>query len=386
MSVGVGSLIFWNEMVQQRSGEICMCFQRVFPALAAAAVGLFSASCDAALFEETVAVKIPRGVYGPRGMMGDFVVLKDGTLLMAYTQDGSIVAIKSPDQGKTWGQPLQLVATPQPPAKGMFCHPSLLRLPGGDLLLSYIYVYPAAPYYEHNYYRRSADDGKTWSEQFVMTPFPGVVEVHNDRLQLLSTGRILAAAARKAYDPSTNDHGGYVGMAFFSDDQGYSWQASKNTVDMHKEGVEVQECDAVELKDGRVMLFARSYSGHPVRAYSSDGGATWSKGEMIRNIIQPYAGFASVRRIPATGDLLFIWCGEKSDVAGASPRRSALTCAISRDEGKTFLHQRNIARDPDDDFGYQCIEFVGKDMVIIGYHAREGIRVARIGVDWFYGK
>lgn len=363
-----------------------MKLQTMLAAAMTIVLGTFSAALGAELFEETVVVRVPRGVFGPRGSMGDFVMLKDGTLLMAYTQDGAIVAMKSPDQGKTWGPPATMVASPQPPAKGVFCHPSLLRVPGGDLLLSYIYTYPTTPYYEHNYYRRSADDGKTWSEQYVMTPNPGVVEVHNDRLMTLSTGRILAAAACKAYDPSTNDHGGYVGMSFFSDDQGYSWQASKNTVDMHKEGVEVQEADAVELKDGRIMMFARSYSGHPVCAYSSDKGETWSKGELIKELVQPYAGFPTVRRIPSTGDLLFIWCGEKSDVDVQSPRRIALTCAISKDEGKTFLHQRNIARDPEDDFGYQCVEFVGNDLAIIGYHCRDGIRVARIGTDWFYGK
>ena len=38
----------------------------------------------------------------------------------------------------------------------------------------------------------------------------------------------------------------------------------------------------------------------------------------------------------------------------------SLMTAISQDEGKTFIHRRNIARDPEDDFGYQCIEFLGK--------------------------
>jgi sialidase-1 len=102
----------------------------------------------------------------------------------------------------------------------------------------------------------------------------------------------------------------------------------------------------------------------------------------------PYAGLPSVRRIPGTGDLLFVWISERS-VDRQDPkiaRRSALSTAISRDEGQTFLHQRNIARDPDDDFGYQCIKFLDKDLVVVGYHAREGLRVARIGVDWFYGK
>jgi sialidase-1 len=251
-------------------------------------------------------------------------------------------------------------------------------------MLSYIYgTYPTTPYFGQNYYRLSADEGKTWTDQFVATPYPGYVIAHNDRLMTLSTGRILLTAEYKAHMPSSEDHSGYVGMTFFSDDQGHSWQASKNTVDLYP--IEVQEADTVELKDGRLMMFARTYSGNPVRAYSTDGGDTWSKGEIMKEISTPYAGFPSVRRIPSTGDLLFIYCGEKSTTDG-STRRCALTCSISQDEGKTFIHQRNIARDPDDDFGYQCVEFVDKDLAIIGYHCRDGIRVARIGVDWFYEK
>ena len=67
-------------------------------------------------------------------------------------------------------------------------------------------------------------------------------------------------------------------------------------------------------------------------------------------------------------------------------RRCALTTAISRDEGRTFVNLRHIRRDPEDDFGYQCVEFIGTDLALVGYHARDGIHVARIGTDWFYGK
>jgi sialidase-1 len=337
---------------------------------------------EAPLCEHVEVVKTPRGPTGPRGMMGDLLLLKDGTLLMAFTQEGHIAAVTSPNQGRTWGQPSIMIPWPRPPAKGSFCHPSLLRLACGDVLLSYIYVCPATPYYEHNYYRRSADDGKTWTEPFVMTPYPGCVEVHNDRLLVLSTGRLLAPAAYKAHFPSSQDHGSYVGMAFFSDDQGYSWQASKNSVDMQP--VEVQEADAVELKDGRVMMFARSYSGHPVRAYSSDRGETWSPGELIQELDQPYAGFPTVRRIPATGDLVFFWCSASS--SGSPTRRTAIACAVSKDEGKSFAHRRSFVQDADGDFGYQCVEFVGNDLAIVGYHARDGLRVARIGIEWFYGQ
>ncbi|MEA1952205.1 MAG: hypothetical protein U9N87_12540, partial [Planctomycetota bacterium] len=47
--------------------------------------------------EDTLAVKVKKSLRGPRGMPGDFVQLKDGTLLMSYTKDGSIMGIKSKD-------------------------------------------------------------------------------------------------------------------------------------------------------------------------------------------------------------------------------------------------------------------------------------------------
>ena len=56
------------------------------------------------------------------------------------------------------------------------------------------------------------------------------------------------------------------------------------------------------------------------------------------------------------------------------------------DEGKTFINLRHIRRDPEDDFGYQCVEFIDKDLALVGYHARDGTHIARIGIDWFYEK
>jgi len=350
------------------------------------------AASGADLFESAHVVKWPQGAHGYRGAMGDFLPLKDGTLWMSYTQDGvGLMAVKSRDRGKTWGDSFMLLPMPKPPAKGWYAHPGFLRLANGEILFSYIYsTYPTTPYCGHNYCRRSADEGKTWTDPFIMTPYPGYVLVHNDRLSILSTGRILAVAEYKAHLPSTSDHEGYVGMSFFSDDLGHSWQASRNTVDMYGDGkrIEVQEADAVELKDGRLMMFARTYSGFPVRAYSRDRGETWSKGEPIKELSMPYAGLPTVRRIPSTGDLLFLWISERSVDKQDSRihRRCALSTAISKDEGRSFEHIRNIARDPEDDFGYQCIEFLDGDLALVGYHARDGLHVARIGVGWFYGK
>lgn len=353
--------------------------------LTAGTLGWFAVAAPGeALFEQTLAQPMPRGVHGYRGMPGDIIELKDGTLLMAFTVDGAIRSLRSTDRGRTWGQPAVLIPAP-PRDWGYFAHPSFLRLPNDEILLSYIHsTHPTTPYYANNYYRRSSDEATSWSEPFVMTPYPGYVLVHNDRLFLLSTGRIIAMAEYKLYKPSTEDHSGFVGLCFFSDDLGHSWRPSANVVDMQP--VEVQEAGGVELRDGRLMMFARTYSGFPVRAYSSDGGETWSPGEKM-NLPMPYAGLPTVVRLPKTGDLLFIWISERS-TDRENPqvhRRCALTSAISRDEGQTFLSFRHIARDPEDDFGYQSVTFVGEDLAVLSYHCRDGLRVARIGIDWFYG-
>ncbi|MDP6778510.1 MAG: sialidase family protein [Candidatus Latescibacteria bacterium] len=228
----------------------------------------------ATMFERVHAIAWPRRDHGYRGRMGSFLQLQDGSLLLSYT-DEDIMAVRSTDLGRTWSGPSVLIPGPRPPAQGRLAHPSFLRFDDGQILMSYIYsTHPTTPYYGHNYYRRSDDDGRTWTDQYLMTPHPGYIIVHNDRLFRMSTGRIVALAEYKAYYPDSRDHSGYVGIACFSDDNGYSWQVSENTVDMQPD--EVQEPDGVELEDGRVMMFARTYSGFAVRAYSSDGCRTWS--------------------------------------------------------------------------------------------------------------
>ena len=89
------------------------------------------------------------------------------------------------------------------------------------------------------------------------------------------------------------------------------------------------------------------------------------------------------------GDLLFVWIGKKSvrEEGGKKLwRRCGLTAAISTDEGKTLVHQRDIAYDPTNDYGYQCVRFLGKDLALVAYHTNDGLHLARIGIDWFYGE
>ncbi len=326
---------------------------------------------------DVIAVPLPRGQYGYRGSMGDIVELRDGVLLMAYTA-GGIAVRRSADRGLTWGT--EQVLFGNPPGQGYYCHPSFLRLPDGQLLVSYIYSAATTPYYGHNYYRRSDDDGRTWSDQFVLTPQSGYVLVHNDKLRLLASGRIIAPAEYKKHRPSQADHSDYAVVVFHSDTRAHSWQPSANDIDVLPH--EAQEPHVVELRDGRLLLLFRTYSGCIGRAFSSDQGQTWSAGELRHDWrLSRRAAAVSVERIPATGDLLLVRCTGEGGPEGRY--RTPLVTAVSRDEGESWTHERILAGDPDDDYGYQCVTFL-EDRVLIGYHARDGLHVASLDVGWLY--
>jgi Neuraminidase (sialidase) len=324
-------------------------------------------------------------------MPGDIVQLKDGRYMLCYTASPSdpgpqgIMACISTDKGKTWGEPYVLQANPKASERGYYIHPSLFYAKNGDLLLSYIYcVDPAVnncPEYGQNYYRRSFDEGKTWSDQFVMTPWPGFMIMHNAKVRVLSSGRIVAPVERLSVPVSAtgNDHRGYVATVYYSDDDGYTWLKSDNEVDMYP--LEAQESHVVELKDGRLMLVFRTYSGYAGRAYSSDKGATWSKGELIKELkMSSNASPITVDRIPSTGDLLLTRC-----TGGEEGRRTPFVSVISKDDGVTWENEKVIGGDPKDDYGYQSVMFDG-DKCIMSYHKKDGLHVAVIDVNWFYQK
>lgn len=333
-----------------------------------------------AFFETVHVVKKPKKKFGGRGIPGDIVVLKDGRLLLSYTY-GSIQGLISKDKGKTWGSEFTLVQKAE--GDSSYDTSDFLRLANGDILLSYIFrnfsgTSGSRPYFGHNYYRRSADEGQSWSEQRILTPYPGYNLVHNDKLIQLSSGRLIAPVEYEMQEED-DDHRGYISYVFYSDDDGKTWQKSNNMVNTLP--IEAQEPHVVELKDGRLMMLCRTYHGFVVRAYSDDQGVHWSQGEPMRELkLSPTSSALNVKRIPATEDLLLLRTSGSQE-----RRRTPFVSAISQDEGETWIHERVIRGDPKDDYGYPSLLFLD-DLAIISYHQEDGLHVARIAIDWFYGK
>jgi sialidase-1 len=354
-------------------------------ALAADVAERAAEAAEPPLFEDIHVVPLPVGNYGYRGMPGGMIQLEDGRILLGYTHvtpegkmDGAVAGRYSDDKGKTWGDEFILVR--KPVGRGRYCHPSFARLANDEIMMSYIYAADTKPLFGHNYYKRSTDETKTWGDQLIVTPRAGYNIMHNDKLTVLSSGRIIAPIEMEFANPE-NDHGGYISYTAYSDDNGYSWFRSSN--DVNTLPVEAQEPQVVELKDGRLMMLMRSYSGFIQKAYSDDQGESWSEGIPVRELtLPPYTSSAlCAKRIPSSGDLLLLRCcdGPKEPFRWRTPFVSIL----SKDDGETWVNQRVVGGEPDNDYGYPSIMFVD-GMALISYHQRDGLHVARIDIDWFY--
>ncbi|MFM9197822.1 MAG: exo-alpha-sialidase, partial [Planctomycetia bacterium] len=123
------------------------------------------------------------------------VELKDGSLLLLYGAHskpgdwdrGEIRQIRSRDRGKTWSEPETLFSDPK---RSLFqC--SLARLQSGDLGLTHSSLANGTDAIK--VFRRSSDDGKTWSEPIVISDKAHAYTTGPwDKLYVLESGRLLA--------------------------------------------------------------------------------------------------------------------------------------------------------------------------------------------------
>ena len=338
-----------------------------------------------------------------RGSTGSMVELKDGSLLFAHanpehwtdnTRSG-VVARISRARGRSWENPFVLQ---KHVARLATLAPSLLRLKSGAILFGYNvmnrYEGTDLRLYDGKYYvRRSLDEGQTWTDPVCATPHSSYHTVNPDQMLQLSSGRIVVPA-ECTLELGGGEAGHMVALCYWSDD-GHTWVRSQNHVDI---GSTTEEPSIVELKDGRLLMVFRNRSGYVGRAYSKDQGDTWTDVGYL-TLASPLAP-QTIKRIPKTGDLLLFWLnnpdapglakkekqpmvaiGEIQRAVGAV--RAPLAAAISRDEGVTWEHIRNLTSDPRGDYGYTGASFVD-DLVLVNYHSLLGIHVARVPVDWFY--
>ncbi len=339
------------------------------------------------LLQPDRAIVCPGTAQYPRNSEGDIAVLKDGRLFLAWTrfyggsEDDAAAEVAgrlSEDKGATWGEPF--VVQPNDAGKNVMSV-SLLRAGNGDLLLFYLRKNSSSDLKVA--VRRSSDEARTWGGETMVTPQAGYHVMNNARVIRLRSGRLLAPVAHSVECWSGREH--YRSVCYLSDDDGLTWRRGTGEADVEKRGA--MEPGLVELRDGRILMIIRTQLGTIHCSYSSDGGETWSTPEPS-GIAAPEAP-ATITRIPSTGDLLLVWNSNVDMSAGHCGRRTPLTTAISRNEGQTWEHLRDLESDPQHTYAYTSVTFVDDLAILSYYYANsfaDSLRLTRLPIPWLYGK
>lgn len=333
----------------------------------------------------------------PRQSEGDVTVLKDGTLLAAWSDfyggsednaEARISAATSADGGKTWVGKRTLQENS---GKANVMSVSFLRSKSGDLLFFYLQKNSLTDL--KVYVRRSTDEGKTFSEPVMVTNEPGYHVMNNARVIQIASGRLLAPIATTAQVWTKKDD--FRTVCWFSDDDGRTWKRGSTMLSAPKRGA--MEPGLIELKDGRVMQIIRTQTGSIWHSHSSDGGDTWTEAKPW-SIPSPESP-ASLVRLPQDGSWILVWNPNvewkdpEKTVLGANHggRRTPLVAAVSKDEGATWSEPKKVETDPSVTYAYTSIT-PHKDRVLLSYYyfpigSKDlSLKFKSIPVEWFTGK
>lgn len=238
---------------------------------------------------------------------------------------------------------------------------------------------------------RSSDDGKTWSEPsniseqtkapdwrwYATGPGVGIQLAHGQhagRLVIPCDHSVPVAQADGSEKVVNGSH------AIYSDDGGYTWAYSEV---IHPG---CNECQAVELSDGRVMLNARSYEDPKLRrvSFSADGGETWTDPVVEEQLIEPRCQGSLILFDPADG-------GARPWVLFANPAhgfsRQNLVVRASADDGRTWPVARTIEPGY---AAYSCLVQLDQNTVGCLYEGSkpgrpyQWIAFARFDWDWLH--
>ncbi len=241
--------------------------------------------------EQKTVHEIPPRKNNARNSEGDFITLKDGTIMFAYSRYNSssgedddscdIAAVFSHDNGISFGDEKILVKAEDFGVKNIMSV-TLERMMNGDLGLFFHKK-------EENgnsevILCRSKDEGKTFYKKVRCVPdiFPAYYVLNNCRVLNTSDGKWLIPVA--SHRKGENDKGEIefdyyaFSLIFCSCDDGETWHQLPNRfvnpVPHSETGL--QEPGITELKNSSLYAYFRTDGMCQYESFSHDGGNTWT--------------------------------------------------------------------------------------------------------------
>ena len=321
--------------------------------------------------DEPIEMIVPRSKVSLSPSAGSIVALRDGRLMWLWSPGGAdplkpMMANYSTDGGRTWSDPRPMKLDSGAELLSVI-GPSVKRLKSGPLAMTHRSdVTKGAHYLDRasvTSFHLSRDEGESWSAGVDVAPrtiHANREDTTVDGLVQLAGGRLLLPL-QKVIGPTPTGQGGvsrfgqtfgdgradnlWVSFVYYSDDEGRSWQRSRNevfaTIDRGAGGIYgLGEPQVVELADGRVLLIGRSSLGQPFRAWSDDGGESWQEAEPTG--LAARIGPLTVERMPDSDDVLIIWNQLSPWEVMQGYYRHRISCALSSDGGVTWHHHRNL--------------------------------------------
>ena len=337
----------------------------------------------------------------PRNGEGSFVRLQDDRIMYVYTRfEGedwhdhcmaALYAIYSEDEGNTWTAPALLLEKDQKAENIM--SPSIFRMANGQLGMVYLRKEKvgADGVACMPVFRRSSDEGKTWSDYVFCGVPDGYYCVINDGVIVQHSGRILVPMSYHGPTVAAVIVGSKKTQAdirfAYSDDNGDTWGMLDAVIaTAFDDNLGFAEPGVYEHEDGELWCWFRTAYGYQYESRSKDGGKTWSAPMPNLHFSSPDAPMA-VKRVGKCAIAVFnpepLSCVRQLRERWGSGKRTPLVCAISPEDAVDFkntnasLAYRNmdtyfshcfaLETDPNNSFCYPAI-MQTKDGFLVAYY------------------
>lgn len=330
-------------------------------------------------------LSIPTGENNPRNSEGDFIRLDNGDILYVYTHyygksaddhaSAYLASRRSSDDGRTWTaeDKIELENEGQLNIMSVSCR----RTFDGKVALFYLVkeaVNDCRPY------MRVLNADGSWGERSCCIPDVSYNVLNNDRVAILSSGRILLPIGRHAFKGGDQYNYEWNAEIFcmYSDDNGQTW-VKGNSVEK-TEGIVYQEPGVCELEDGRILINIRTDGKCQYFAYSADGGVTFDKpfASCIDSPLSP----TLIKRIPNRDELLAVGNPLLNGLAAGGGSRNAMTIERLSADGDKIL-ARKALEFPENSPGWQypSILFLDDGNLLVAYFSwPTGVRVYRMNL------